>query len=244
MHLAGIEADMLHDVDLATVGPRNRLVVGQHPDRRPAPDAARQLRADFDRAICPARLAERAEPRRAVALFAPIGQRADRIRVGARLDDQRAFFDPRILGAVIGIILLLIVEPPGAVMVGVIGPFAIIGQPVDRELIRPDELIVGRDQRFGACSGRHRRAEHESGERRKAKDSRHHIPPKSLANRGWGDRDRPPPHPQNVIRTRPPASRGFVKKRVLLNWLTSSPAATVLSNKLFTYASTRKLPCV
>ena len=87
---AGIEADVLHDVDLAVVGPAAFRVLAahrQHPDGRPRAAPARQLRAHFDPAVGPSRAG--IQPRRRVRLALPV--------FASRFDDQLAVLDPRVL---------------------------------------------------------------------------------------------------------------------------------------------------
>ena len=57
LEVAGILADMLHDVDLASGRPAFARGLGEHPDCGPGPAAARQFGPDFDEAKGPVPLA-------------------------------------------------------------------------------------------------------------------------------------------------------------------------------------------
>ena len=84
---AGIEADVLHDVDLAVVGPAALRVLAahrQHPDCRPRAAPARQLRAHFDPAVSPP--CAGIQPRRGVLPALPV--------LASRFDDQPAVLRP------------------------------------------------------------------------------------------------------------------------------------------------------
>src|SRR6185503_3745846 len=105
---ARVEADVLHDVDLADVRPVDHRRIGQHPDRGPGPATAGQLRANLEKAVSPAPLAVRHEPRRRVILAPAVLERTGGLV--ARLDDQRAVLDPRILAACGRIVLPLLVR--------------------------------------------------------------------------------------------------------------------------------------
>ncbi len=123
---AGIEADVLHDVDLAARGPSDVADAGaERPDCRPGAAPFRQLRADLDAAVGPARAAGQARRRVSGAL----------VRLLARFDDQHAVLDARIVRALPRVVLLLLVADQSDFLVPPRG----IRQPVTIEFVVPDE---------------------------------------------------------------------------------------------------------
>src|SRR6185369_16135845 len=132
-----IETDVLHDVDLAAVGPAAVYPSGRkHPDPRPRAAARRQFRFHFDAAVSPVAFALRDESRRSVFVTFP--------RIAARFDDEQTVFYARVLRATFGVELQLFVAP--AVTADVVTPLLRVGQTVVVELVAPDQspaLLAG-----------------------------------------------------------------------------------------------------
>ncbi len=138
-HEVGLTSDVLHDVDLADVGPAVCHVVGvlvearaEHPERRPRADSLRHLDARFDPAVL-----ELAQP-----LGLEPSRRVERVLVLllAEFDHEHAVVGARVL-APIGVELRLPVPPPPAA--DVVGPV----RGVDRlavELVAPHQLHADR----------------------------------------------------------------------------------------------------
>src|SRR3546814_2887414 len=85
---AFVPTDMLHDVDLALRRPAGLSIGAEHPDRRPYPAPAGQLRAHLDEGVRPLRMAARQQPGGRIGLPAIIlglGQ-----RLAPRGDEQRS----------------------------------------------------------------------------------------------------------------------------------------------------------
>lgn len=102
----GIIAHVLHDIDLAVVGPTAvavRPLRGQHPNRRPSAASGRQVRANFKTAVGSIAFAFGDHARRrvfaAVPVFAP------------RFDDELAAFHARIFGAPRDVVLQFLIAP-------------------------------------------------------------------------------------------------------------------------------------
>ena len=116
----GSDPDLLHDVDLAVVGP---FLHGdrEHPDRRPGAARAGQPGAHFVETISPA-WPLRDDPARGVMLPAPVARSG--WRLPARFDDQAPAIKPQVAGPAGGIILQLLVEPSLLVEGGFVAPFA------------------------------------------------------------------------------------------------------------------------
>ena len=72
VHRGRLAPDILHDVDLAAVGP-SRGNVAHHPERRPDPLPVRYLDARFEPAVSLREFALRLNPRRGEAALDPIG---------------------------------------------------------------------------------------------------------------------------------------------------------------------------
>ena len=152
---SGIEPDMLHDVDLAALGPGHGLIGREHPDRGPGAATAGQLRADLIEAIGPGPRSRADQPRRAIFLSAKVFQSGIGEVLAARLDDQPALLDPRILGPGDGVILLLVVVPPLRVAVRIVAPVARVGRAARIELVCEDQLVSGRGaMRFDGLRGK------------------------------------------------------------------------------------------
>ena len=136
--LQRVEADVLHDVDLAAGGPALAGIDAEHPDRGPHALAGRELGADLDPAVEPGGLAPRPQARRGDGVALEI--------VLPRLDDEHAVFDPGVLRPGLGVVLQFFVPDEPLLLV----PLVRVRQARDAELIRPDKLpLLGRRIRPG-----------------------------------------------------------------------------------------------
>ncbi len=169
---ARVEAQLLHDVDLAAGGP----VVAHQPDGRPDAARAAEPGADFEEAVGPARRAVGDQTRRAIGLAAVIG--ILRQALGTRFNNQLAVVDAGILRSVGRIVLGFAVEPTVAVAPGVVAPFAGRGHRAVVELIRPHKVIAGR-YGAGGTRGKSKARRGEQGDQKTL-----HVQPYSAGGAG------------------------------------------------------------
>src|SRR5262249_34352821 len=141
---SGLEADELHDVDLAAGGPADLGDIrAEGPDGRPGAAAGRQLGADFDPAVGPGGLALGGQAGRSVlvvlavapaaspALGLGLGIRAgDTVSLLAGLDDQPPALEARVLRACSRVELPLVV----ANVARLVGPLGRVRQAAAVEL--------------------------------------------------------------------------------------------------------------
>src|SRR5690606_19600317 len=131
VYAIGIEADILHDVDLAARGPVDfGDVRAEHPDGRPRASPGGELGADLDAAVRPGGPTLRGQARR--------GDLGASIWLLSRLDDEVPALDAGIFATRPRIVLRLVVAEEALL----VGPPAPVGGAVDIEFIRPDESPV------------------------------------------------------------------------------------------------------
>src|SRR5688572_20610431 len=149
-----VEADVLHDVDLAAGRPADLAHVrAQGPNRGPGSPAGGQLRLDLDAPVGPGGLSPRDEARGGVLRGLSVQGASPRAirRVPClvphglfpRLDDEDPVLDPRVLLTLTRVVLLLLVAHEPLLVV----PLLRIRRPVLLELVRPDELPLGAEER-------------------------------------------------------------------------------------------------
>ncbi len=155
----GLEADVLHDVDLARVGPADAAdVVAEHPERGPHALAARELHARLEVAVGLGEPARRVQPRRGV-LAAAVPAVVVRGVFLAGGDDEVARAVGRRVARAVRVHLALVVvdvvtrlrHPLAAVHGRTRGAVELVGE---RRRHGADRAAVGRADRGGAVGGR------------------------------------------------------------------------------------------